>query len=173
MNYTDLLLEDYLKEDHKIETYKGYELDFDNDYIDSWLEDGFDNISDVITISYNGKQVGSADSFSKARRWVDEYIDKNTDWKKKCLDLINMLYYEYSAAVFAGDATGDEEDGTTEEFLSNPNKYVAEYGMYPHSGSLQNMYKQEFEDTLEAMSYEYDEEEILKDLKKYERTGHI
>lgn len=84
-----------------------------------------------------------------------------------------MLYYEYDAYVFAGDATGDKEDGTTETFLSDPDKYVAEYGMYPHNGSLQNMYKQEFEDTLEAMSYEYDEEDVLKDLEKYERTGHI
>lgn len=173
MNYTDLLLEDYLKEDHRVETYKGYELDFDNDYIDGWLEAGFGNTSNIITISYNGRQVGSADSFSDARAWVDNYIDKNTDWKKKCLDLINMLYYEYDAYVFAGDATGDKEDGTTETFLSDPDKYVAEYGMYPHNGSLQNMYKQEFEDTLEAMSYEYDEEDVLKDLEKYERTGHI
>ena len=77
--------------ENRVEEYKGYELDFDEDYIDDWLENGFGNTSNIININRNGKTIATANSFSKAREWVNLHPIPSKSWYQKLKELVSGI----------------------------------------------------------------------------------
>ena len=79
-----------LTEDHEIEEYKGYELDFNTDTIDKEGE----SVEIKIAIRKDGKILNWTKGLRNARKWVDERVAEEERRKKAEEERLKNLNFD-------------------------------------------------------------------------------